>query len=91
LMYIPFLVLLLVNPLLWEQGLFYKLTLLAQVAFYGCAGIGMALARKKVGQLKLFTLPFYFCMIYVAAAMATWNVIRGHRITSWQTQRREAA
>jgi hypothetical protein len=61
-----------------------------QAAFYACALLGMALAQTKIGQSKLFTIPFYFCMIYLAAAVATWNVVRGRQITSWRPQRQEA-
>jgi cellulose synthase/poly-beta-1,6-N-acetylglucosamine synthase-like glycosyltransferase len=90
LMYVPFVVLLAANLFLWEHGWFYRITLGGQVAFYGCAVLGMVLAQTRIGQLKMFTIPYYFCMIYLAAALATWNVIRGRRITSWRTQRQDA-
>jgi len=90
LMYVPLVVLLAANPFLWEHDLFYKITLGGQVAFYGCAISGMVLAQTRIGQLKVFTIPYYFCMIYLAAALATWNVIRGRRITRWRTWRQEA-
>jgi cellulose synthase/poly-beta-1,6-N-acetylglucosamine synthase-like glycosyltransferase len=90
LMYVPFVVLLTANPFLWEHEYFYKVTLGGQVAFYACAVLGMALAQTRIGHLKLFTIPFYFCMIYLAAAVATWNVVRGRRITRWRPQRQEA-
>jgi cellulose synthase/poly-beta-1,6-N-acetylglucosamine synthase-like glycosyltransferase len=91
LMFAPFLVLLLANLFLWDETeLFYRLVLLAQVVFYGCALAGMVLARRKIGQLRIFTIPYYFCMVYLAALVATWNVIRGRQITSWRTQRQEA-
>jgi cellulose synthase/poly-beta-1,6-N-acetylglucosamine synthase-like glycosyltransferase len=92
LMFAPFLVMLLANPfLLDETEPFYRLVLLAQGAFYGCALAGMVLARRQIGQLKILTIPYYFCMVYLAALVATWNVIRGRQITSWRTQRQEAA
>lgn len=90
LMYLPFAVLLVANLFLWDHGWFYRITLGGQVAFYGCAVLGMVLAQTRIGQLKVFTIPYYFCMIYFAAALATWNVIRGRRITSWRTQRQGA-
>jgi cellulose synthase/poly-beta-1,6-N-acetylglucosamine synthase-like glycosyltransferase len=89
LMFIPFIVLLVVNPFLWQQGLFYQMTLLLQIGFYGCAALGALLSGTKIGRLKIFTIPFFVCMVYLAALMATLNILRGHRIDSWKPQRQE--
>ncbi len=83
----PLLVLLLVSPFLWGRGLFYQLATLAQIAFYGSALIGLVLGRMQLGWLKIFTLPFFFCMVNAAAFLATWNVLRGHTIDRWEPQR----
>jgi cellulose synthase/poly-beta-1,6-N-acetylglucosamine synthase-like glycosyltransferase len=86
LMFAPLIVLLVVNPFLWNQGLFYQVTMLLQIAFYGCALLGWRLANTKLGNLKLFSIPYYFCMVYVAALIATLNIVRGRRIDRWQPQ-----
>jgi cellulose synthase/poly-beta-1,6-N-acetylglucosamine synthase-like glycosyltransferase len=92
LMFAPFLVILLTNPfLLDEEALFYRVTFLTQVMFYGCAVAGVVFAGRRLGRLKVFSIPYYFCMVYLAALIATWNVVRGRRITSWRTQRQDAA
>ena len=83
----PLITLLIVTPLLWERGLFYQLATLAQVIFYGCGGLGMVLSKTRIGRLKILMLPFFFCMVNVASLLATLNVLRGHRITLWETQR----
>ena len=83
----PLLALLLITPFLWEKGLFYQLAALGQAVFYGCAGLGMVLSETRIGRLKIFMLPFFFCMVNVASLLATLNVLRGHRITLWETQR----
>lgn len=91
LMFVPLAALLLASPFLWGRGWFYQLALLGQLAFYGLAVLGLLLAGTRIGRLKIVTLPFYFCMVYLAAALATWNLMRGRRITSWQPRRQVAA
>ena len=83
----PLLLLLVLSPLLWSAGLIYQLATLAQLAFYGCALAGMLLSNTKLGRLKLFTIPFFFCMVNVASLIAAINMIRGHRIDFWEPQR----
>lgn len=83
----PLLVLFLVSPLLWLKGWFYQAATLAQVGFYGCALLGMALGGTRLSRLKLFTFPFFFCMVNAASLLATLNILRGQRIERWETQR----
>jgi cellulose synthase/poly-beta-1,6-N-acetylglucosamine synthase-like glycosyltransferase len=90
LMVFPLFVLLLTSPLLWPHGHFYQAATLLQVAFYGCGLLGMLLVNTRFGRLKVFTLPFFFCMVNVAALLAVWNVVRGHRIDRWETLRQAA-
>lgn len=91
LMVFPLLVLAVVSPLLWRAGLLYQLATLAQAAFYGCALVGWLLGGTRFGRLKVFTIPFFFCMVNGAALMATLNVLRGRRIDRWETQRQDAS
>ena len=58
-----------------------------QLAFYTLAGAGYLLRRRRVGHLKLFYIPFFYCMANAAAFVAVLNVIRGRRIEFWQPQR----
>lgn len=71
------------------QGLFYQLAFLGQAAFYGLAVVGLLLEDRKLGRFKLFSLPYYFCLVNGACLLAVWNVIRGHRIVRWNTSRTE--
>jgi len=94
----PLLVLLLVTPFLWNAGLFYRLALLGQLGFYGLALLGLVLhfptrglPRPWAKLSKLFSLPFYFCMVNVASLWAALNVISGRRIAQWEPQRAEPA
>lgn len=93
LMVFPLGVLALTSPLLWPYGWFYQLATLAQLGFYGCALAGGVLQRagggrgSRLGRLKLFSVPFFFCMVNLAALVAVWNVLRGYRIERWEPAR----
>jgi len=87
----PLLLVFLVSPLLWGHGLIYQAALVAQLAFYGCAALGRMLEGAQLGRLKIFTLPFFFCMVNAAALVAAVNVLRGHRIDRWEPRRQGAA
>ena len=85
----PLLLLLLVSPLLWNQGWLYQAATTLQLAFYTCGLLGLALHNTALGRLKLFTIPFFFCMVNVASLIAAINLMRGRRIDFWQPQRQE--
>lgn len=90
LMFAPLIVLLVVNPFLLGQGVFYEMAMLAQVIFYGCALGGALLHGTRWGRNKVLALPFFVCMVYLAAMLATWNILRGRQIDRWQPQRQTA-
>jgi cellulose synthase/poly-beta-1,6-N-acetylglucosamine synthase-like glycosyltransferase len=83
----PLLILLLVSPLLWNQGLIYQVAAVGQLVVYGCALLGMLLRNTSLGMLNIFTIPFFFCMVNIASLIAALNLIRGHRIDFWEPQR----
>lgn len=87
----PLLVLFFANFFLWNRGVFYQLSLLVQLGFYGCAVIGMLLRQYRIGRLKIFSIPFFFCMVYAASLLATVNILRGRRIELWEPQRKETS
>ncbi len=91
LMVIPLLVLLLVSPLLWRHGFLYQAATLLQFGFYSCALLGVLLSRTPLGRLKVFALPFFFCLVNAASLVALINLLRGQRITFWEPQRQAAA
>lgn len=83
----PLIVLLIATPLLWSTGLFYKLAFLGQFGFYLMAVLGFFTSGRGLRVSKIFSLPFYFCMVNLACLAATINVVRGHRIIHWEPQR----
>jgi len=83
----PLILLLLVSPLLWGTGLVYQLATATQLVFYGGALLGLLMHNHKLGKLKIFTIPFFFCMVNIASLIASVNLIRGYRIDFWEPQR----
>jgi cellulose synthase/poly-beta-1,6-N-acetylglucosamine synthase-like glycosyltransferase len=84
---IPLLVLLLVSPIVWLQGAIYNIAVLGQLVFYGLAALALPLEGTSVGRLKVFRIPFYFCMVNIASLIAAFNVARGRQIKVWETRR----
>lgn len=89
LMVFPLLVLLLLTPFLWAQGGLHALLALAQLGFYACALVGAVARRRRLGRLKPFALPYYFCLVNAAALVAVANLARGVRIERWEPQRQD--
>ena len=88
LLYIPLLLILVSNLWLLSTGWFYQLTLLAQLGFYSIALIGALMISRNTRLPRVISLPTYMCMVYVAAIVASWNVLRGNRIVRWSTESR---
>ena len=85
---IPLILLLLVNPFLWQAGLIYQLAMIGQLAFYGLGLLGWALDGTRLGRSKVFTLPYFFCLVNLAVLLATINIMRGQQIKRWEPQRK---
>ncbi len=83
----PLLMLFLASPFLWKTGLIYQLATIAQVAFYSFALLGLLFNGTRFARKKIFTIPFYFCMVNTASLVAVINVLRGHQIKHWEPQR----
>jgi cellulose synthase/poly-beta-1,6-N-acetylglucosamine synthase-like glycosyltransferase len=86
---LPLLVLLATTPWLWQAGPFYQAALVGQAGVYGLAAVAALLGPRRA-RSKLFTIPFFFCMVNLAALIAALNVARGRRIDSWQPTRNAA-
>lgn len=79
--FVPFLLIGLIVTNLFLVSPFFKATLLAQLAFYIAALLGTFI-KGRGG--KVFVVPFYFCMINLAAMVAFINFLRGKRQAIWQ-------
>jgi hypothetical protein len=86
---LPLIALLVTSPLLWANGLFYQFMTIAQFGFYSLAMIGFVFEGKALGKIKIFSIPFYFTLIYAAALFAVIKLLRGQQIKQWETPVRE--
>lgn len=86
----PLVVLLLLSPWLWSNGPLYQILILAQLIFYSCGALGMILRNTNLGKQRGFTVPFFFCMVNIAALIAVINILRGYQINLWEPQREES-
>lgn len=73
--------------LISSQEGFYFWAFLTQVAFYVLACVGYLIRENRLGQLKCFYIPFFYCLANAAALVATIKLIGGKRIEKWQPQR----
>jgi len=87
----PFLIFFLASPFLWNQGSFYQAVTLAQAGFFSLSFTGWLLEKTNLGRIKIFSLPFFFCVIYTASLVATLKLLSGSRIYIWETQRQTSA
>jgi len=90
LLYIPLILIFLSNIPLVLLGWPYQLAFGVQVAFYAAAIFGGVFIRNGVHLPKWLSIPTFVCMVYVAAAIASWNIVRGHKIVRWSTDSRQA-
>jgi len=70
----------LINLTLLNQH-FYVISLAVQIVFYGLALIGFLLRQQS--KIKIFYIPFYFCLVNFAALIALWRFIRKDQTSFW--------
>ncbi|MCK4948038.1 MAG: glycosyltransferase family 2 protein [Candidatus Aureabacteria bacterium] len=75
-------VLFLSNMYLIRNGLFFQVFGFLQILCYLLAGIGYLL-RKTENTLKIFKIPYYFCLINAAAAVGVIKFLSGKRQIVW--------
>ncbi len=83
----PLLLLFFLNPFLWRTDVFYQLAMIGQSVFYGFGLLGLLLDGTRFRRLKIFAIPFYFCLVNAATLVATINMLRGQQIKQWEPQR----
>ena len=87
----PFLMILvfLLNIVLYEktEEEMYGIILGGQILFYGMALVGWFLDQKKI-SVKVFYIPFYFCMMNYAVIAGIARYIRGSQSAVWDKAKR---
>jgi cellulose synthase/poly-beta-1,6-N-acetylglucosamine synthase-like glycosyltransferase len=69
----------------------YRLLLVGQLFFYGAALLGWIMEKKRV-RLKVFFIPFYFCLMNYAVFAGMIRYFSGTQSAAWEkAKRRESA
>lgn len=74
------------NAMLVGEGTLYGLVFLGQIAFYAVAIAG-ALLRQTRQLPAVVYIPFYFCLVNIAAGRGILEAYRGKTYTTWSTAR----
>lgn len=83
--WIPLLVLLLLAPAGWSAG--GALRVLSAVVVAGVVGGIAGLWMPSLARFRILAIASYVLMVNAACAVATWNAVRGHRVSRWDTER----
>lgn len=83
----PLLACCLIAPQLWSVSIVYQCATSAGALLFGLAACGWILNRAGKRLPKPVALPYFFCMVNLAVLVAVFNILRGQRITIWNTQR----
>ena len=75
--------LLLANLFLARRGHLFAAALAVQLAFYALAAAGALLRHTRLGASKLFSVPYYFCLVNAAALLGVVSILRGRRVRAW--------
>jgi len=84
---IPLILLLCSAPFLWNAGWLYQAATVLQFTFHALAMIGLLLQNTKIGQTKLFSMPYHFDLVYYASLVALSNIVRGNQYATWGPER----
>jgi len=77
-----------VSNLFLLSSWFFQVLFLAQLVFYALAGIGWIMQKNQISTgPQIFRLPFYFCLVNLAALSALVLYLQGRNIIVWEPQR----
>lgn len=80
-------VILISNAFLFSYGLFFALTLYAQLTFYLLALLGHAFRNKKI-PIKGFFVPYYFTLMNLSVFFGLFRVLKGKQSVVWEKAER---
>jgi len=83
LIFIPQLLLVLLNLMLLADGAIYWLFALLQAVFYMLAYMGYLAEREGKHASFVMTLPYYFVVVNAASAQAFWMFLKGNKVVLW--------
>lgn len=86
---LPFFLLLALVASVWltASNAVWWLLLGPQLAFYALAAIGWAARGRAWGRVRPLWIPYYFCLVNLAAAIAVVSMLAGVRFERWDPAR----
>ena len=78
------LVALVANLFLLREGAVFQIMFGVQALFYVCSIVGRLLRDNQLGRIKLFYVPYYFCLANAAAFFGVLSRLMGKRVVVWQ-------
>ena len=82
-----FLIILFTSNLLIIERSPYTLVFILQATFYLSAPVAWIL-HKYIRKAKFLFIPLYFCILNLASLLATINLVKGRKMSTWETVRR---
>jgi len=70
--------------LLFREHVAFAGWALVQCVAYALAGAGALLRRSPVGRWRILSVPYFFCLVNLAALLGILSVLRGERLARWQ-------
>jgi biofilm PGA synthesis N-glycosyltransferase PgaC len=82
---IPFFLILIALSSLWlaRSSHLFRLVVVLQAGFYLLAIIGALLRHHRGGAFRVFSVPYYFCLVNTAAFLGVLSIARGARVREW--------
>lgn len=74
------------NILIWERSVVYQVSLIGQLVMYAMALL--AYVARKLQDLTLFKVPFFFVMVNVSILVAWWKYLTGQEYVVWDATKR---
>jgi cellulose synthase/poly-beta-1,6-N-acetylglucosamine synthase-like glycosyltransferase len=87
----PLILLVALIPWQWMEGGWLRWLAIGQLAFYALAFLGMLMAQRGLRLPKVVAMPYYFCLINLAALLASWNFLFGRKIERWDSTRMDSS
>lgn len=82
---VPFFLVLLLLSSGWlaREARLFRFVIVLQLVFYALALAGALLRHRRSGSLKMFSVPYYFCLVNAAALLGVLALLRGTRVREW--------
>ena len=82
-----------INILLFDTSAIYQIFMVAQIAFYLLAGLGMLTKNSQQGILKIVSkisyIPYVFCLLNFSALAGFLRLIQNKQAATWEKARQD--